>query len=101
MRKKVKERLVSHEELMKIALQRDDVRSEYEAMEPEFEVLKMFVKARRKAHLTQQQVAERMGAKQESVARMESKLAKGQFPSVAMMQKYAKAVGKTLHFELR
>lgn len=60
-----------------IALQREDVRIQYEAMKPKFEVRKMFVKARRKEHLTQKPVAERMGAKQESVARMESQLAKG------------------------
>lgn len=101
MRESEKEKILSHEELEKIALQREDVRVQYKAMEAEFEVLKMFVKARKKAHLTQKQVAERMGTKQESVARMETKLANGQFPSIAMMQKYATAVGKTLHFELR
>lgn len=94
-------KILNHKELEKIALQRKDVRIQYEVLKAEFEVLKMFVKARKKAHLTQKQVAERMGTKQEAIARMESKLANGQFPSVGMMQKYAKAVGKTLHFELR
>ena len=77
MRASEKETVLSHAELKIIALQREDVRIQYETMKPEFEVLKMFVQARRKEHLTQKQDAERMEAKQESVARMESLLAKG------------------------
>lgn len=94
-------RMMTHSELKDLALSRDGVRSEYDATKAEFEALKLFIKARKSAHLTQKQVAERMGTKQESVARMESKLAAGQFPSITMLKRYAAAVGKTLYLELR
>lgn len=94
-------RMMTHAELKTLALSRKEVRSEYEATKAEFEALKLFIKARKSAHLTQKQVAERMGTKQESVARMESKLANGQFPSISMMKRYAEAVGKTLYLDLR
>lgn len=59
MRASEKETVLSHAELIIIALQREDVRIQYEAMKPEFEVLKMLLKARRKEHLTQKQIIER------------------------------------------
>ncbi len=55
--------------------------------------------ARRAAGLTQQQVAEQMGTTQSAVARMEANLARGKFPSLRTLHKYAKAVGKKV--ELR
>lgn len=53
MREREKETVLTHADLKNIALRRENVRIQYEAMKPEFDVLKMFVKARKKAHLTQ------------------------------------------------
>ena len=57
------------------------------------------LKARFEAGLTQEAVAQRMGTSQAAVARLEGNLAKGRYPSVRSMQRYAKAVGK--HLEIR
>jgi transcriptional regulator with XRE-family HTH domain len=88
---------MKHEELKAKALARDDVRQEYDALAPEFDLLRRMVRARKQAGLTQAEVAERMGAKRSAVARLESTLASGKHsPSLVTLQKYAKAVGKRL-----
>lgn len=88
---------MTHEELKKKALGRAEVRQEYEELETEFELLRRMLQARKQAGLTQEEVAERMGTKRSAVARLESTLASGKHsPSVATLQKYAKAVGSKL-----
>ena len=88
---------MTHEELKTKALAQPEVRQEYEALEPEFELLRRMLQARKQAGLTQEEVAERMGAKRSAVARLESTLATGKHsPSLATLQKYAKAVGHKL-----
>jgi len=88
---------MTHEELKSAALARADVRAEYDALAPEFELLRRMLQARKQAGLTQEEVAERMGTKRSAVARLESTLATGQHsPSIATLQKYAKAVGRKL-----
>jgi len=88
---------MTHEELKSAALARADVRAEYDALAPEFELLRRMLQARKQAGLTQEEVAERMGTKRSTVARLESTLATGQHsPSIAISQKYAKAVGRKL-----
>ena len=68
---------MTHDELKEVALQRDDVKKEYDALAPEFELLRVLLKARHEAGLTQAQVAERMGTQASAVARLESALADG------------------------
>jgi transcriptional regulator with XRE-family HTH domain len=88
---------MTHEELKAKALAREDVRQEYNALAPEFDLLRRMVRARKQAGLTQAEVAERMGTKRSAVARLESTLASGKHsPSLVTLQKYAKAVGKKL-----
>jgi DNA-binding transcriptional regulator YiaG len=47
-------------------------RAEYDALEDEFALMEALLKARTEAHLTQEQVAERMETSQATVARLES-----------------------------
>jgi transcriptional regulator with XRE-family HTH domain len=72
-------------------------RAEYEALEPEFQVIDELVRARKRASLTQAQVAERMGTTQSAVARLESG---GRVPSIATLRRYAAATGARLRFVL-
>jgi hypothetical protein len=52
---------MTHAELKKLALQDDNVKAEYEALEPEFSLLRDMLKARKEAGLSQAEVAARMG----------------------------------------
>jgi transcriptional regulator with XRE-family HTH domain len=92
---------MTHAELKRIALQKDTVYREYEALEPEFSLLRDMLKARKEAGLSQAEVAERMGTKAPAVTRLESSLMTGQHsPSVETLRRYAEAVGCRLEIHL-
>ena len=84
---------MTHHELKQTALKKPEVKAAYEALGPEFELLRQMVRARHEAGLTQAQVAERMGTKPPAVARLESSLTSGKHsPSIATLRRYAEAV---------
>lgn len=68
-------------------------REAYDAMGDEFELARQLIEARTRAHLTQTDVAQRMGTTQSVVARLEGGK---QAPSLRTMQRYAQAVGGRL-----
>jgi len=61
--------------------------------------LASILSARAEAGLSQQQVAEKMGTTQSAIARLEGNLARGKYPSLRTLQKYAIALDKRV--ELR
>lgn len=65
-------------------------RAEYDALATEFETARELVAARARAGLTQEEVAQRMGTTQSTVARLESGKRP---PSLRTVQRYAQAVG--------
>jgi ribosome-binding protein aMBF1 (putative translation factor) len=68
-------------------------RREYEALEPEFALIEAMIRARAHAHLTQAQLAQRMGTTQAVIARLESGRTK---PSTRTLERLAKATGMRL-----
>ena len=77
--------------LKKSWLKAPNVKAAYEAQALEFAIARKLVSERLKAHLTQKEVAERMGTTQSAVARMES----GQkLPTIKTIERYAHALGK-------
>lgn len=68
-------------------------REAYDALGDEFELARQLIEARTRAHLTQTDVAQRMGTTQSVVARLEGGK---QAPSLRTMQRYAQAVGGRL-----
>lgn len=73
----------------------------WEDQAEEFEALDALLSARKRAGLTQAQVAELMGVKQSSLARVESSLgSRSHAPSLAMLRKYAQAVGCKLELRM-
>ena len=68
-------------------------RAEYEALEDEFSLAAALIRARSNAGLTQEQLAERMGTKQEVVARWEGGKV---LPSTRTLAKFAKATDTRL-----
>ena len=91
--------MLSHEELKTKALNRPDVKAEYDRLEPEFSFLDEVLKARATTGLTQAEVARRIGTTQSAIARLESCNAKHS-PSIATLQKYAAALGCRLEVRL-
>ncbi len=74
------------------ALTRPDVREAYVALDAEFAFLDEVLRARAETGLTQAEVAARVGTTQSAIARLESGALKHS-PSIATLQKYAKALG--------
>jgi ribosome-binding protein aMBF1 (putative translation factor) len=68
-------------------------RKEYEVLEGEFAIAGALIRARADAGLTQEQLAERMGTKQEVVARWEGGRV---VPSTRTLTRLAKATGTVL-----
>ncbi|HVY14256.1 MAG TPA: helix-turn-helix transcriptional regulator [Rhodopila sp.] len=73
-------------------------RAEYEALDEEFALAEALIRARADAGLTQEQLAERMGTKQEVIARWESGRV---LPSTRTLLKLAHATGNTLRISFQ
>ncbi len=91
--------MLTHKELKIKALERADVKAEYDRLDEEFQFLDEFLKARTAAGITQAEVAERIGTTQSAVARLESGRGKHS-PSIATLEKYAHALGCRLELRL-
>lgn len=89
-----------HSKLKEKVLKKKNVKAEYEALEPEFKLLRELLKARQNAGLSQAEIAERMGTKAPAVTRLESSLSSGKHsPSIATIKKYADALD--CHLEIK
>src|SRR5437016_9895091 len=93
--------MMTHKALVSKMLRRPSVKAQYDAQAEEFAFLDELLKARRKAGLTQAEVAARMGTKTPAVARLEAGGGRRRHsPSVATLRKYAQAVGCRLEIRL-
>lgn len=72
---------------------RPEVKREYDALGPQYEVIRAEIESRKASGMTQKQLAERMGTAQANISRFES----GNYnPSLAFLQKMAECLGKNL-----
>src|SRR3954451_6668806 len=94
--------MMTHKAFVKKMLRQPAVKAEYDAQAEEFALLDELLKARRRAGLTQAEVAARMGTRPPAVARLEAGGGSRQHsPSLATLRKYAEAVGCRLEIRLR
>ena len=87
-----------HEAFLARARARRGFSAEYESLELEYQVANQMLKARSRAGLTQDVVAERMGTTKSAVSRLEA--AGKHTPSLATLKRYARAVGCELQVKL-
>lgn len=85
--------------LKRRALARPGVRQAYQAAGDEFSFLDEILRARAGSGMTQAQVAERTGTTQSAIARLESPHGRHS-PSIATLQRYARALGYRLEIRL-
>lgn len=88
----------NHKEFLAKARARKASTEAYNALEPEYQVASQMLKARSRAGLTQDAVAERMGTTKSAISRLES--AGKHAPSLATLKRYARAVGCELQVKL-
>lgn len=72
------------------------VKSEYDALEPEFAVMRAIIDARIENGLTQKQLSEKTGISQADISRIERGTAN---PSVKTLQRIAEALGRKVSIE--
>lgn len=86
--------MTEHEQLVEKLLAKPAVRAEYDKLAPEFALLEQMLGARQAAGLSRAELAERMGTKAPIITRLEASLgSQTRSPSLAMLRKYADAVG--------
>lgn len=73
-----------------------EVLAEYEALKPEYKVIKALVGARLEQNLTQEQLAERTGFRQSNISHIESGNCS---PTIVTLRQLANGMGKKLHIE--
>lgn len=100
--KKDKQALKTHDEMVVEWMRDPAFKLEYDALETEYQLLREMLQARKRAGLTQEDVAERMGTKAPAIARLEAIVTrKKHSPSVNTLRKYAQAVGCTLEIHFK
>lgn len=87
-----------HAAFLAKASTRKGFKQAYDALAVEYQVVNQLLEARARAGLTQDAVAERMGTTKSAISRLEG--SGKHAPSLATLQKYARAVGCELQVKL-
>jgi DNA-binding XRE family transcriptional regulator len=87
-----------HKAFLSKARARKGFAEAYDALELEYQVASQMLRARSRAGLTQDAVAEKMGTTKSAISRLES--AGKHAPSLATLKRYAEAVGCELQVKL-
>ncbi len=77
-------------------LKDEEFRKEYEAIQPEMDVIRAIVDARTSQNLTQKELAERTGINQADISKLENGTRN---PSVNLLKRLAEGMGMTLRIE--
>ena len=88
----------NHAEFLASARKRPGFTEEYDSLQLEYALAGQMLKARTKAGMTQDAVAERMGTTRSAISRLEA--AGRHAPSLATLKRYAAAVGCDLQVKL-
>ena len=79
-------------------LQDPEVKAEYDALEPEFTIMRAMIDARKSAGLTQKQLSEITGIAQSDISKMEN--GNGN-PSLKTLQRLAEGMGMKIKIEFQ
>ncbi|WP_026514428.1 helix-turn-helix domain-containing protein [Butyrivibrio sp. LB2008] len=86
----------SYKDYKNKALQNPEVKKEYEALAPEYDIIQAMIDARKSQNLTQKDLSERTGITQADISRIE----KGtRNPSLEMLKRLAHGLGLQLKVE--
>lgn len=88
--------MTSYKDYKKTALQNPEVKAEYDALEPEYDIIQALIDTRAKLNITQTELSRKTGITQADISRIENGTRN---PSLAMMKKLAKGLGMELKLE--
>ena len=83
-------------DLLEKQLEDDEFRKEYEAIQPEIDIIKALVDARNSLNLTQKELAERTGINQADISKIENGTRN---PSLNLLKRLADGMGMVLKIE--
>ena len=90
--------MIKHRDLHAANMANDPAyRATYEALDEEFALVSALIEARTRAHLSQAEVATRIGTTESAISRLESGRVK---PSTRTLERYARATGHRLLIRL-
>ena len=85
------------DDFLKEQLKDPDFKKEYEALQPEREIIRAIIEARKETGMTQKELSEKSGIAQGDISKIER--GNGN-PSIRTLQKIAAAMGKTVELKL-
>lgn len=83
--------------LLEEELKNPDLKKEWGALEPEFNIIQAMICARKNSHLTQKELAQRTGIHQADISKLETGNAN---PTLLILQRLAQGMDMQLKFEL-
>ena len=83
-------------EMLSEEMKNDEFRKEYEAIQPELDVIRAVVDARNSVNMTQKELSERTGISQEDISKIENGTRN---PSLNLLKRLAEGMGMTLKIE--
>lgn len=83
-------------DMLEKQLEDDEFRKEYEAIQPEIDIIKALVDARNSLNLTQKELAERNGINQADISKIENGTRN---PSLNLLKRLADGMGMVLKIE--
>ncbi len=86
---------LTFKEFKEKALSNSDVKNEYDALTPAYEIRKKLIRIRKEAGLSQEEMAEMLHTKKSNISRLENVNSKIS-PKLSTIENYAKAVGYSL-----
>jgi transcriptional regulator with XRE-family HTH domain len=84
------------DDMLEKQMEDEEFRKEYEAIQPEIDVIRAIVDARTSQNMTQKELAERTGINQADISKLENGTRN---PSVNLLKRLAEGMGMTLKFE--
>lgn len=89
---------VSFEKVKDELMMDEEFRSEYEKLQPRYELISQIIDARKAQNMTQAELAKLVGTQKSNISRLES----GNYnPSLDLMIKIANSLGKNLKIQLQ
>ncbi|HCB92226.1 MAG TPA: transcriptional regulator [Selenomonas sp.] len=88
--------MITFRDSLKKRMKDDDFRKEYEDIQPEMDIIRALVKARKEQNITQAELSARTGINQGDISRLERGTRN---PSLNMLKKLASGLGMQLKIE--
>lgn len=83
-------------EMLSEEMKNDEFQKEYEAIQPELDVIRAMVDARNSVNMTQKELSERTGISQADISKIENGTRN---PSLNLLKRLAEGMGMTLKIE--